>query len=165
MTQSFNPFAGMRQAQTSQQGNYFSPGTYKVRVNKCVYRSTQNSGDVFLIETTILESSDPTSQPVGADRTWMQSTKNKQVYLAAVKALCAALVGLDLKNDAHAALFREKVEPKCEEIMTAAIVQGLLNGREITVDVSKKEKKNTPGEFFNLHTFKPAQAPLQGLAS
>lgn len=156
MTQGFNPFAGMRTAQTSFQGQYFSPGRYRVRIDKCVYRSTQNSGDVFLIETTVLETNNDKDHPVGAQRTWMQGTKNKNVYMAAVKMFCIAACGLDIKSEADA----EKVkvcEERCEEIMLGAITRGALNGREVWIDVVPKEKKNTPGETFNLHVFSPVK--------
>jgi hypothetical protein len=160
---SFNPFAGARSANTSQQGNYFSPGRYKVKIKNCVYRPTQNSGDVFLVETQILETSDPIKHPIGADRTWIQGTKNKNVYLSAVKAFAAAAVGLDLKNPEHQAVFDAKVVPQVEETLLAAITKNALGGRILWVDVTEKEKKTKPGENFNLHTFGPGEAPLPGL--
>lgn len=164
MTQGANPFAGMRGAATSQQGSFLSPGRYKLKINKYVYRPTQNSGDVFLIECTVLESTNPAT-PVGAERTWMQGTKNKQVYLSAVKSFAAAMVGLDLKNEIHARAFAEKVEPTIEETMLTAITTATFNGREVIVDVTNKEKKTKPGEFFDLHVFSPGQAPMQGLVA
>jgi leucyl-tRNA synthetase len=114
------------------------------------------------VETNAVESSDPATVP-GAERTWIQGTKNKSVYLSAVKAFCAAALGLDLKNADHQRVFTTKVEPLCEAIMLKAITENAFKDRLVNVDVTKKEKRTKAGEFYNLHIFSPAEPPTPEL--
>lgn len=158
-TPAFNPFAGMREAQTNSNGSYLTPGRFKLRIGKVIWKKLFKGGEALIVETTVLESSDPVI-PVGSARTWLQ--KSNESFKASAKLFCYAACGYDVKNEKHEAVIKASIEPHCETIMLKALNEGFLIGREVFVDVTSKEKKQTEGTF-NLHTFSPAQPTKEGL--
>lgn len=154
---SFNPFEGMRNAETSQSGTWFATGRYKVKIAKLIWKKLNAGGEALIVETTVLESSNDKT-PVGASRTWLQ--KNNKSFKAAAKLFCFAACGYDIRNEEHDKIIKAQIEPNCETIMLKALNEGLLTGREVYVEVTEKPKQSNPGEMFSLHTFSPAQPPI-----
>lgn len=153
-TQAANPFAGVNSAPTTTQGSYLEPGRYKLKIGKCIYKKLFKGGDAFIVETTVVESSNP-AIPVGGARTWLQ--KNNESFKASVKLFCYAACGFDVRDEKQEKAIKD-LEQHTETILMKAITDNALAGREVYVDVTAKDKKQSEGTF-NLHTFSPAQPP------
>jgi hypothetical protein len=150
------PFRGLREAKTFNSGSFLDNGRYRLKIQKCIYKKLNAGGNAFIVEATVLESTNE-KHPVGAQRSWFQ--KENESFQSAVKLFCYAATGFDEKNAVHEKRIKTEVEPNCETIMLKAITEDLLKGREVFVDVTSKPKKKTEGDF-SLHTFSPAQPPM-----
>jgi hypothetical protein len=90
---------GMETAQTFTRGQYlkWTTGNYIIRINRCLTKKTQKSGDCFLAEMDLLASDIP-EDPVGSRRTWNQSMKSPNIYLGACKGFMFAALGISAER-------------------------------------------------------------------
>jgi len=157
-------FAGLKNAEVFQQGNYFDPGIYDVRVTRCLVKQTLRSGMGFIVELEVLSSTSP-KHPPGSSGSWFQGlSKNPATALSAVKEFVIALQGLDPKKDADR--IKVEIDPSIEQWMDAAIgANNIFAGKCVHLEcfVKKTREKQTD---FTVHRWSPfeGEAPAPFVA-
>lgn len=91
----YNPLAGVGRAELFEKGKYLNPGLYTLSVKKTIFKATRKSGDAFIVEFEVLESSDEENHPVGSTCTWYQGLRDKEVAFPAIKDFMRNLLGID----------------------------------------------------------------------
>jgi hypothetical protein len=168
--QGFNPFAGTGGAQIFERGVFLSPGSFKLRIDKCIYKQLNAGGAAFICEMTVLEGKNDVGHegkdPVGSKRSWFQDLQ-VQSAKSALKEWAYAACGYDFKNEADRALAIANIDPKCDAILLAACTNGALNTRTIGVETFMKPTKKAlkdangvPIPNFTNHTWRPTDAKL-----
>lgn len=145
-------FDGLQNAQVFERGQYLTPGEYTLEIQKTIAKRSQNSGDVFIVEFTILESNNP-EKPVGSRASWVQSFKNVTIALSSIKEFLLAALGVDTSDKAK---LRE-VEPRIEDIMNTCVASpgdNPLTGERIKVSVVNVTTKK--GGPFSRHDWRVA---------
>ncbi len=118
-------------------GTPLSEGTYLVKIEDVIYLQTQLKGDAFIVEYSVLESSDTAKHPLGCKRSWYQSMQNKPVAMGEIVKFMYAALGYDQKRDE--ARIATEVTPNIKQWTQAACKQKVMNGKvNVRVDVRKK---------------------------
>lgn len=156
-------WSGLKDAQTFDRGTYFKPGAFTLKVLNCLTKQTQKSGEGFIVEFEVMETSDPVNHAVGSKGSWFQSLKNQQVAFGAVKEFLAAVYGYDLRGPGKA-LFEAQMVPQIEAYAAAASDgRNNLAGRLVRLQTEQvMTLKNTP---FTRHTWSPAPRAAAGGAA
>lgn len=89
-------FSGIEEARISEGGVYFKPGVFRVEVEAVKGLKDRKGVGTFVVEGTLLESSEP-SLPVGTAVSWVVKL-DKEPALGNIKAFIAAAMGEDAKN-------------------------------------------------------------------
>lgn len=80
-------------------GSYLPPdGDFKLKVIKAFTKKTRKSGDVFIVDFTVIESTHP-EVAVGAKRNWFQSLEDRDVAFPAIKDFMLRLFNVTKKKD------------------------------------------------------------------
>lgn len=150
-----NMFAGLKDAQVFERGNYFQQGVYDVRVVRCIHKQTYRSGMGFIVELEVVTSNNPAHEP-GSTGSWFQNmSKNQATAFGAIKEFLAALHGFDPKSEA----FKTQLEPHIERIAAEAVSPAnSLMGKPIHLEtfITKTREKNTD---FTVHKWSPYTGP------
>lgn len=149
-------WSGLKDAQTFDRGTYLNPGDYTLKIVNCLTKQTQKSGEGFIVEFEVLETSDPVHHAVGSKATWFQGLKNVQVSLGAIKEFLAAVFGYPLNQAPYKARFEAEMGPQLEAIAAAASDgRNYLAGQIVKVKTEQvKTQKQTD---FTRHTWSPYQ--------
>lgn len=160
MSTAVNPFAGLRDKNIHENGQYLEAGgRYKLEVQKIILKETRKSGKGFIVECTVLESSNLDKDPVGAKRSWFQSMKDLDVAFPAIKAFLYAVLGYDYGDPKQKEYLKAKVDPVIETITFEACdetknpFKGRTVGVETTAKITKEKKQN-----FTRHDFFPTDS-------
>ncbi len=148
-------WSGLKDAQTFDRGTYLKPGAYTLKIVNCLTKQTQKSGEGFIVEFEVLESSCP-DHPVGSKASWFQSLKNVQVAFGAIKEFLAAVYGYPLNTAPGKAKFEAEMSPNIEAYAAAASDgRNHLAGQIVKVQTEQvKTQKQTD---FTRHTWIPYQ--------
>jgi hypothetical protein len=109
-----NLWQGLRQAQVFERGNYLSPGSYDLSVNRALLKQTQKSGLGFIVEFEVI-SSTAQAHPVGSIATWFQKMASPSIAFSAIKEFLLAVLNLDPRRDIQT--IGMQVDPVIETIM------------------------------------------------
>ena len=148
-------WSGLKDAQTFDRGTYLNPGDYTLKIVNCLTKQTQKSGEGFIVEFEVLESTNPL-HAVGSKCTWFQGLKNVQVSLGAIKEFLAAVYGYPLNRPEYKARFEAEMNPQLEAIAAAASDgRNILAGQIVKVNTTMvTTQQNKP---FTRHTWTPYQ--------
>lgn len=150
-------FDGIEDAQVSKSGQYFKPGSYRVKIKavKGQESSATPGKHFFIVETEVLESSNP-DIPVGNERSQV-ITMGEQMALPNVKMFMAAVSGVDPNSDTINEEVEAYWEPKlgqhmsfkdiCELVTSSA---NPLEGLELALVCEEITTKGT-GKPFTKH--------------
>lgn len=95
-------FDGIDTIVPGNQGNgKLTEGEYLVRVEDVIHTTTENKGDAFIVEYTVLETSDPAKHPIGVKRSWYQPMLHKKIAMEEIVKFMYAALGYDAKRDAE----------------------------------------------------------------
>jgi hypothetical protein len=83
----------------NQGGTPLTEGEYLVQLEDVIHLKTQKKGEAFIVEYTVVESSDQEKHPVGSKRSWYQNMGNSPVALSEITKFMYALLGYDSKRD------------------------------------------------------------------
>jgi len=161
-----NLFAGLKEAKTFERGVWLKEGQYLVRVKRALFKETRKSGDAFILEFTIEQSSYEKAKKdalkalegqtfnlqelekilpnaVGTTASWFQKLQDKDIGYGALKSFAAAILGMD-PNDPE---FVDQVEGFLEAVCREGAIDGKLIPVEAVVVQTKK------GEDFTRHNW------------
>lgn len=137
---------GLDTAQTYDRGTFLKPGRYTLKIKNCIDKMTVKSGQAFIVEFEVVETSDPANHPVGSTCSWFQKMSNRQVALGAVKEFMAAVYGYPLGDPNYKARFEREVAPQLVAIATAATTSNSLAGQVVKVETSMVTTQPKPGQ-------------------
>lgn len=140
-------FDGIEDAKVGQGGVYFLPGRYKVEVDKVFTMQSRKREDLFIAETTILESDNAERKP-GTKCSWIVNFKH-DAALGNIKGFIAACNGIDPADEA--AVNAEVTEDVCEFAVDEK--ENPLAGSKL--DLTAVQKKTRAGGDFTLHLWAP----------
>ncbi len=135
----------------NQGGTPLTEGEHLVEICDVQHLKTQLKGDAFIVEYTVLESSDQAKNPIGSKRSWYQNMKNMPVALSEITKFVYAVAGFEAKRDE--ARIKTEVTPFIKSWTNAACrkpakdaegkdVPGkIFNGQKVRVSVKKKAPK------------------------
>lgn len=146
-------FAGLKDAKISETGSYLTDGTYKLRVERIVYKQTRSKGYAYIAEFNVLESSNP-EHPVGSKRTWFQSMNDKEIAFPAIQKFAAAALGVNPFRDKE--LFEKEILPNIEELVENSISDAgdIFKGKDVNCEVEQVKTKK--GGDFSRYDFSAA---------
>lgn len=147
-----NAFSGMDQVQTQSNtsSSYFGPGKYEVCLDKVILKEKRLGGEVFIVETTVMKSSNPAIRP-GEKRSWVQSMHQPSA-LPRVKLFAGAAAGYD--PDKQIDDINSKITEKaCAHMVSEA---NPLAGKILILECVNKPSQKT-GKPFTIHNWAPAQ--------
>jgi len=126
---SMNTFRGLADVEVSGTGNYLSAGgTYLLEIRATEYITTRKSGDAFIVEFVVLESTHEKHR-VGSRATWFQSLRDKAVAFPSIKRFMCALFGVDTDGSTEESKsFLSQLEPL---LTTACDNKAMLRGFKI----------------------------------
>ena len=147
-------------------GIYFRTGDYEVEVNACKDIITQKNEEMFILETKVIESTNPLL-PEGSRPAWTQKFQGDAAVMAPqnMKMLWCALMNLNLFDPKDAAAIAAIEEKDWKAFASEAISDGQpLSGVRLHVEAvatfSKKQTAEFPnGKPFTKHTFTPPKNP------
>lgn len=142
---------GLRNAQVFEKGVYLQPGNFKLQITTCLTKKTLQSGNAFIAEFKVLESSDPQAHPVGSKATWYQGIDNILVAYPSLKTFVYSVLGFSYPRDKEKCL--AEVDPVIEDLLDEAIDKGAFNGK--TVEVQTYLKKKEGKQDFTVHVWLP----------
>lgn len=130
-------FSGIQNARQSGGGVYFKEGDYLVEITKVHVFASREKGDLFFIETVVLESEGSDANPVGS-----KPSQSIKLSLDSAKGNINGFVSgvMGCKPE-------EVTEEMVEEIVSDA---NPLKGERAMVNAVNKSKKHSEGEFTNL---------------
>lgn len=155
-------FAGLKRAKLTERGEYFTPGVYRIAIERTLFKDTRN-GDAWIVEARVIESNreavlgeNPKHEnppaPVGSKRTWFQGFKDKDVAMNSIFAFLVAVMGLDSKKDK--AFIEGEFQDAAEDIAEAATGEdNVLEDFEVGLNVVQTTTKK--GTEFSRHDFRP----------
>ncbi len=118
-------------------GTPLSEGTYLVKIEDVIYLQTQLRGDAFIVEYSVIESSNAKDHPIGCKRSWYQSMQNKPVAMGEIVKFMYAALGYDQKRDEDR--IKTEVTPNIKQWTQAACKNKVMNGKvNVRVDVRRK---------------------------
>lgn len=147
-------WSGLKDAQTFDRGTFFKPGAYTLKIVNCLTKQTVKSGEGFIVEFEIMETSDPVNHPVGSKASWFQKLANVPVAFGAIKEFLAAVYGFDLRT--QKAQFDAQMGPQIEAYAAAAS-DGRNNLAGQIVKVQTEQVKTQKGGDFTRHAWTPYQ--------
>lgn len=149
-------FKGLRNANVFEKGVYLDAGgDFLLEVNKCIVKHTRGKGDAFIVEFKVLESNKE-KNTVGSKCSWYQGITNTDVAWPAIKEFTYALLGKDYSNKDDRKYCEEKIDPKIEELVDAAVGDdNKFKGMKVRVQTSSKITKEKKVDF-TVHTWRPA---------
>ena len=147
-------WAGLKDAQTFERGTFLKPGSYTLRIVNGLTKNTIKSGEAFIIEFEVLETTDPVNHPVSSKCSWFQKLSNVPVAFGAIKEFLAAVYGYDLRT--MKPRFDAEMGPQIEAIAAAATDgRNFLAGQ--IVKVQTEQTKTQKQQDFTRHTWSPYQ--------
>jgi len=147
-------FDGIESASVSEKGKWFSPGSYEVEIREVLSKQTQRSGLCFIAATKVVEASLDSEVPVGAEASWVQPFKNRQVALSAVKEFLCALAGLYPRDSA---MIADQLDPIASRLLEAVV--GPANpARGMRVHLEVFTRKTQAGTDFTVHQWRPSES-------
>lgn len=127
---------------------------FVLEVDRIVTKDTRKSGAGFIIETRVLSSSDPETDPVGSRRTVFIKMQDLDVALPNIKAFAYSVLGLDPRNPDHRTAIKEKIDP-----VIVPLVKGFcdedknpMRGKKFAVDTEVILTKQAQKKFTR-HNF------------
>ncbi len=149
-------WAGLKDAQTFDRGTFFKPGSYTLKIVNCLTKQTVKSGEGFIVEFEVLETTDPTNHPVGSKASWFQKMANVPVAFGAIKEFLAAVYGYPLSQPVYKARFETEMGPQLEAYAAAAS-DGRNHLAGQIVKVQTEQTKTQRGGDFTRHMWSPYQ--------
>src|SRR5215472_14584830 len=134
-------FSGLRNASVFERGVFLQPGTYTLEINKCLVKETRKSGDGFIVEFTVRQSTSD-QHPVGTKASWFQALKDKDVAFGAIKEFLYAVLGMRWPDDRERIL--KEVDPVLEQLIDSSLPteqggQNSLAGKSVCVQTYMKK--------------------------
>ena len=130
-------------------GNQSNPplteGQYLVKIEDVIHLKTQLKGDAFIVEYSVLETSDPAKHPIGSRRSWFQSMRNLPVAMGEIVKFMYAALGYEAKRDEER--IKTEVTPNIKAWTNAACSKKVMNGK---VNVRVNVRKKAPGDKAKL---------------
>jgi hypothetical protein len=164
-------YEGAGAAKIGERGEKLSKGTHLLELQRITTSEDGANGAYYVAEYIVVESDSPIDpvtgrqiDPPGARRSWTQSLKSKNLYLAPLKAHLQAVYGIDRRNPADAAdikAFDKNVDMLLQKSEDPTDPLG-LKGRRVRVVVtstltkSARQRGETVDNFFP-HDFSPGQ--------
>lgn len=144
---------GLEKAQVFEKGTFLEEGFYTLRIKKCLEKTTRKSGQAFIVEFEVLESSHP-KHVISQSVTWFQKLADRDVAFGAICEFLAAVYQKDLKVKTQKDDFDARIKPGLPGIMTQATSDAnILAGQVVRVEVTKvKTQKNLD---FSRHSWSP----------
>ncbi len=142
-------------------------GDFLVRVEDVIWLKTRGKGDAFIVEYTVLKSTDEVNHPVGCKRGWYQGFNDVDVAQGEILKFMYACLGYEPKRDKDR--IEKEVTPNIRLWTTQAcntdITKGptkVMNGKvNIRVNVWKKPPnakalaKNPAAKGWDTPSFSP----------
>ena len=145
--------SGLKDAKMFERGAYLGVGKFQLEITKVLTKDTRKSGNGFIVEFTVVQTSDEKNHPVGSKATWFQSLLDKDVAWGAIKEWAYAVMGFkNTKEDTDRA--KKELDPVIEDLCDEAIDKGALNGKRVNVETHMK--KTGKDKDFTVHTWSPA---------
>lgn len=121
-----------------QGGTPLTEGEYLVQIEDVIHKKTQKKGEAFIVEYTVVESSEPEKHPIGVKRSWYQSMQNGPVALGEITKFMYAALGYDAKRDETR--IKTEVTPFLKQMTQAACNKPYKDSTT---------GKDVPGKIFN----------------
>ena len=139
-------FAGIENTIIPAGSTYFSPGQYRVRIDRVKIVASRKGDSLFTVETTVLESSN-TAHPAGQRVSWQANFKHDSTpgNIARFVGACHGLTDRE-------AIKKLVTEELCETIVSE---RNPLCGVELDLTVKLIETKS--GREFSYHGWFPAK--------
>lgn len=135
-------------------GYYYLPGVYESEITAVKKIKTRSKGEMVVVETLILESSNP-DRPVGGRPSWTQLLEGKAIDVAPmnIKMFLTAAAGLNIFDQKDAKTIAAFDWDSFGD--TALSEDNPLKGCRVHIEVVNT--KNKAGGDFSKHTFTPAK--------
>ncbi len=147
-------WSGLKDAQTFERGTFLKPGAYTLKIVNGLTKTTIKSGEAFIMEFEVLESSDLVNHPIGSKASWFQKLANVPVAFGAIKEFIAAVYGYDLRT--MKAQFEAQICPQIEAYAAAATDgRNYLAGQ--IVKCQTEQTKTQKQMDFTRHVWSPYQ--------
>jgi hypothetical protein len=147
----YNPLAGVGSAQLFERGKFLHPGRYTLEVVKTILKHTRKSGDAFIVEFEVLETTDDEKHPVGTKATWFQKLSDTDIAFPAIKDFMRNLMGIDLNDKAAMLEFSQGVDGLLGKSINEPET---LKGNRIKVECYMTRTKGK-GLDFTVHQWSP----------
>ncbi len=151
---------GLKDAKTMKRGVFLDEGRYVLKIRSTLMIEPNAGGNALILESEVVETTDPTNHPVGAERTWYQSFKFKDSAFGELKKLTYAVLKLDPTNPADKAKIETDVDPNIEAMLAQVIEQNRFAGQIIRCEVVDRATKTVnaktgePG-VYSQYNFSP----------
>lgn len=146
-------FDGIESASVSEKGKWFAPGSYEVEIREVISKQTQRSGLCFIVACKVVEASIDSEIPVGAEASWVQPFKNRQVALSAVKEFLCAVSGFYPRDTG---IIAEQLDPIASRLLET-IVGASNPARGMRVHLEVFNRKTQAGTDFTVHQWRPSE--------
>ncbi len=159
---------------------HLTTGEYALRIEDVSYLKTKRAGEAFIVEYTVLETSNPEAHPVGCRRSWYQPMQDEVVANGQVAKFVWAIYGYDPKRDKARAeaeltpVIRKRSNEACTPnaegkklfngtaVVRASVFKKAPNDKELTL---AKAESREPRWFENIafspYSKDPPPAPGQ----
>lgn len=146
-------FAGIENTKAAVEGvsQYFEEGKYRVQIDNTFIHRKRLGGHLFIVETTVLESSNPEVLP-GETRNWVQSFEFESA-MARIKTFIGAAKGFCPRRQLTE-INREITQSVCDDVVSGS---NPLKGVALDLECVTKRSKKTDKDF-NVHMWFPAVA-------
>lgn len=148
---------GVQNAQIFERGTFLEEGHYKARIKRCLDKTTRKSGQAFIAEFELIESSNQAKHPIGQTASWFQKLTDKDVAFPAIKAFVAAVLGYDMSNKSHRDHFEANVGPQLVQILNHSCDEKINYLKDKVVEIDVVKVTTTKGLPFSRHTFTPVK--------
>ncbi|MEI6807024.1 MAG: hypothetical protein WCK49_11085 [Myxococcaceae bacterium] len=128
--------------------SYFLPGKYKVRLENVLIHKKRLGGNLFVVETTCLESDNPEILP-GETRNWVQPM-DTDAAMPRIKTFMGAAHGFCPKRNLDA-LSKFVTKEVCEKAVSD---ENPLKNKELKLECHNKKSMKT-GKDFTVHLWLP----------
>jgi hypothetical protein len=145
--------AGAARANLNTGGIYFEEGTYLVEVQAVKMQEVRN-GEAFIVETTILESTNPTRTP-GMNVSWYVGFKVPEASERDIYLFFAACFGHAGDNE----WIRTNLTPEVLDLLTSKSNPVGERKLRMPLVVTQRPNKTNSGQF-SVHRWGNAQQPL-----
>lgn len=153
-------FSGLSRASSSK-SLYFVPGSYIVKINKCVLKANRKGIDNYIIETEVLES-DTKEIPVGSNPAQI-IPMTKDLALSNIKQFLGCMMGIP-DVDSFQPDNGQSVDQFWEEAGETSVASSQpLEGYVAELVCHNKKLKN--GGDFTVHVWKQRRTDLEAEAA